>query len=214
MVGLLLQTDGRFVKPGGKMADQRSERGQATRARLVSVATQLFGARGFEGTSIEAVLEEAGVSRGSLYHHFANKESLFEAVFVAVEAAIGEQVVRAADGAGDSVASLRAGSLAWMRLAGDPVVQRVVLIDAPAVLGWERWRAIDEANALGLLKAAMQQAVTENRIPAELADPFAHTLLAMLNELALLIARSNDQAAAQRTAQAAVDEILSRLLGA
>ena len=195
------------------MTDKRAERGQATRERLIAVATELFAARGFDGTSIEAVLHDAGVSRGSLYHHFANKEALFEAVFMAVEASIGTQVVLASAGASDVVAALRAGFLTWMRLAGDPVVQRVVLIDAPAVLGWERWRAIEEANALGVLKAAMQQAAVEGRIPANLADDFAHVLLATVNELALVIARSDDQATAQRNAQEAVDEVLTRLLG-
>ncbi len=193
--------------------DGRAERGRTTRAHLVEVATGLFGDRGFDGTSIDAVLDEAGVSRGSLYHHFANKESLFEAVFIAVEARIAQEVMVAAASAQDSVAGVRAGSLAWMRLAGDPLVQRIVLIDAPAVLGWERWRSIEEENALGLLKAAMQQAADEGRIRPELADAFAHTLLATVNELAFLIARSEDHAAAQRTAQAAVDEILARLLG-
>ena len=193
--------------------DKRTERGLATRDQLIVVATRLFAERGFEGTSIEAVLEEAGVSRGSLYHHFANKEALFEAAFVAVEARIGEEVLRSMPEVGDPIAVLRAGSLAWMRLAGDPVVQRVVLIDAPAVLGWERWRAIEELNALGGVKLAMQAAADEGRIPVELTDAYAHMLLAAVNELAFMIARSEDQAAAQRIAQAAVDLVITRLLG-
>jgi AcrR family transcriptional regulator len=195
--------------------DKRVVRGQATREQLVGVATRLFAERGFDGTSIEAVLDEAGVSRGSLYHHFPSKEALFEAVFLALEDRVGEDLMRAAVGAGgDSMAGLRAGCLEWMRLAGDPVVQRVVLIDAPAVLGWQRWREVEEAHALGLLKAAMQVAANEGRIDAELADAFAHVVLATLNELALLIARSDDRAAAQRSSQAAVDQLLTRLLGA
>jgi AcrR family transcriptional regulator len=193
--------------------DRRVERGQATRQLLVDAATRLFAERGFDGTSIEAVLEQAGVSRGSLYHHFANKEALFQAVFTAVEERIGADVLRAAMGAGDLIAGLRAGCLEWMRLAGDPVVQRVVLIDAPAVLGWARWREIEEANALGLLKVAMQTAADEGRIRPELSDAFAHVLLATVNELALMIARSDDQAAAQRNGQAAVNELFTRLLG-
>jgi AcrR family transcriptional regulator len=193
--------------------DKRAERGQATREQLVEIATRLFAERGFDGTSIEAILEEAGVSRGSLYHHFANKEALFEAAFMAVEARIGEETARASVRAPDVIAGLRAGCLEWMRLAGDPVVQRVVLIDAPAVLGWERWREVEEATALGLIKLAMQTAAVEGRIPAELSDVFAHMLLATVNEFALVIARSDDQSSAQRTAQAAVDELFARLLG-
>ena len=110
--------------------DKRVERGRATRDQLVETATRLFADSGFDGTSIEAVLEAAGVSRGSLYHHFASKEALFEAAFMAVEADIGADVLRVWAGTDDVVAGLRAGCLEWMRLARDPVVQRVVLIDA------------------------------------------------------------------------------------
>jgi AcrR family transcriptional regulator len=180
---------------------------------LVETATRLFAENGYEGTSIEAVLDAASVSRGSLYHHFATKEALFEAAFMAVEERIGVEVVSAWDGTDDAVAALRAGSLEWMRLAGDPVVQRVVLIDAPAVLGWERWREIEEANALGGIKAVMQSAAAHGRIPAELSDAFAHMLLATVNELALMIAKAEDQTSAQRIAQEAVDELFERLLG-
>jgi AcrR family transcriptional regulator len=197
------------------MVDKRAERGQATRDQIVAIASELFASRGFDGTSIDAVLERAGVSRGSLYHHFASKEALFEAALDAVEARIGEETVAVvlAAGVGDSMAGLRAGGLAWLRLAGDPVVQRIVLIDAPAVLGWERWREIEEQNALGTLRLAMQVAADEGRITNDLVDVFAHTLLATLNELALMIVRAPDTAAAQHTAEVALDEILTRLLG-
>jgi AcrR family transcriptional regulator len=195
--------------------NQRAERGQATRTQLVDVATRLFAERGYDGTAIEAVLEAAGVSRGSLYHHFPSKQALFEAAFEAVETSIGEEVAAASiEGVGDVLSGLRAGSMAWMRLAGDPVVKRIVLLDAPAVLGWERWREIEHEHALGGLKLVMQVAADEGRIPPDLVDVFAHTVLAMVNELALLIARAPDQAAAQRTAEEAVDTILNRLLGA
>jgi AcrR family transcriptional regulator len=195
--------------------DKRADRGRATREQIVAVATELFAARGFDGTSIEAVLDHAGVSRGSLYHHFASKEALFEAALDAVEARIGEETnaIVATLGATDSVAILRAGCLAWVRLAGDPVVQRIVLIDAPAVLGWERWREIEEQNALGTIKLVMQVAAAEGRITENLVDTFAHVVLATMNELALLIARATDTKAAQRDAETAVDEILTRLLG-
>jgi hypothetical protein len=92
------------------------------------------------------------------------------------------------------------------------VVQRIVLIDAPAVLGWERWREIEEENALGNLRAAMQAMVDDGRLDAALVDPFAHMLLAAVNELALLVARADDTATAQRQAEVAVDELLTRLL--
>ncbi len=193
--------------------DRRQDRGQATREQLVGEATRLFAERGFEATSVEAVLDAAGVSRGSLYHHFKSKEALFEAVLDAAEVRIGEATLLAAASAGDDpVDVLRAGALAWIRLAGDPVVQRIVLIDAPAVLGWERWREIEEDNALGNLRLAMHAVADDGRIDAALVDPFAHMLLASVNELALMIARADDTATAQRQAETAVDELLTRLL--
>jgi AcrR family transcriptional regulator len=138
---------------------------------VLAVATRLFAERGYEDTSIEAVLREAGISRGSLYHHFASKEALF-----------------------------------------DPVVQRIMLIDAPSVLGWQRWRKLDERHVLGMIRAAVGVAAESGRVPPEMVDMFAHVILGLVNEVALLIARADDPAADSRSGEAAVDEILRRLL--
>ena len=99
----------------------RAEQGRATRQRLVEAATELFARRGFEGTSIESVLETTGVSRGSLYHHFAGKDALFEAVLLAVEGRIGAEIETAAAEAAVSTArgALQVGCLTWVRLAGE-----------------------------------------------------------------------------------------------
>jgi AcrR family transcriptional regulator len=193
-------------------SNKNVERGQATREQIIAVATRLFADRGYEGTSIEAVLQEAGVSRGSLYHHFAGKDALFEAVLKAVEESAGIQVVAATEGATDIVAALQAAAIAWVRLAGDPVVKRILLIDAPAVLGWERWRAMDEANALGSMKTALQEVADAGRLPPDLVDMFAHVLMASLNELALLVARADDPDAVMEAASHAVQALLHRLL--
>src|ERR1700733_1540433 len=95
-------------------------RGEATRSQLIVIATRLFADRGYEDPSIEAVLREAGVSRGSLYPHFASKEALFEAVAEEVETSIGAQTVAAASGSAGPGGAPRAGVLAWVRLGGGP----------------------------------------------------------------------------------------------
>jgi AcrR family transcriptional regulator len=187
-------------------------RGEATRSQLIEVATRLFAAQGYEDTSIDAVLREAGVSRGSLYHHFASKEALFEAVLEDVEAKVGERTLAATAGADGPVAALRAGCLEWIRVAGDPVVQRILLIDAPSVLGWERWRAMGE-RPLGFIKAVLQLVADEGRMRADLVEPLAHVVLAAIDEVALLVARSDDPEAAMRSGSDAIDELLRRLLG-
>ncbi len=186
-------------------------RGEATRGQLIAIARRLFADRGYEDTSIEAVLREAGVSRGSLYHHFASKEALFEAVAEDVETSVGEQTLAAAGGSDGPVAALRAGFLAWIRLAGDPVVRRILLIDAPSVLGWERWRSMEEDHALGLIRAVLEVIAEEGKLRPELVGTLAHVLLASVNEVALLVARSEDREAAMQAGTDAIDELLQRL---
>ncbi|MEV0825686.1 TetR/AcrR family transcriptional regulator [Nonomuraea rubra] len=183
----------------------KAERGAATRERVLTIATRLFAERGYEDTSIETVLQESGLSRGALYHHYAGKEALFEAVLEATEAGVGARIVQAVRGAGSPEAALRIGIRTWIRLAGDPVIKRIVLIDAPAVLGWERWRTLEERYSFGMLKSALE---ATKAVPAAYVDLHAHMLLAAINESALLVARGGDHA----TAEAAVEEFLRRLL--
>ena len=189
------------------------ERGQATRAHLIDVATRLFAAHGYDGTSVKMVLAESGASRGSLYHHFAGKDALFWAVLEEVAARVGRQLAEAERDAPDPVAALRAGLLGWIRLAADPVVQQTVLIDAPAVLGWQRWRELDEQNSLGWIKAALTYAAEAGSIERRHVEVFAHIVLAAVNEVALMIARAGDPVAALSAGESAVAEFLDRLMG-
>jgi AcrR family transcriptional regulator len=187
-------------------------RGLATREHIVAVATRLFADRGYEGTSIELVLQTARISRGALYHHFDGKDALFEAVLEAIEADVGQRTVAAMRGATDAYSALRAGAEAWVRIAADPVVQRVLLIDAPAVLGWHRWRAMDERHALGGIRLALSEISKSGGLPTEFVDMFAHVVLAAMNEIAMVIATADDTEAAVRDGAAAVDDFLQRLL--
>jgi AcrR family transcriptional regulator len=190
------------------------ERGRTTRAQLIDVATGLFAARGYEGTSIEAVLVESGTSRGSLYHHFKSKEALFLAVMEDAGERATQPTVEAMRAAPDSLAALRIACLDWVRLACDPVVRQIMLIDAPAVLGWQRWRELDEHGALGILRGLLADVARDGRIETRHADAFAHIVLGALNELSLMIARAEDRAAALARGESAVQEFLDRLLGA
>jgi AcrR family transcriptional regulator len=193
--------------------NQNVARGAATREHLIEVATKLFAERGYEDTSIETVLQQASVSRGSLYHHFKNKEALFEAVLEAMENNIGLRVMDAASDATDAKEMLRLGALAWVQLAGDPVVQRVLLIDAPSVLGWDRWRALEERHALGLVRGVLAAIADQGDLDPGLVDVFSHVVLAAMNEIALLVARSDQPDEEARLGADAIDEVLSRLLG-
>jgi len=194
-------------------ANRNVERGQATRAHIVDVAMRLFATHGYDGTSIEAVLAESGVSRGSLYHHFAGKDALFLAVLEAVGARLAEQTTLALADARDPVEILRIGSLQWIRQAGDPIVQRIMLIDAPAVLGWQRWRELDEQSTLGFIRSAIAYAADAGSVDQRHVDVFAHIVLAAANEVAMMIALAGDSAAAIEEGESAFDDFLNRMLG-
>jgi len=196
------------------MPDLRLDRGRATRDRLIAAAAELFGRRGYDGTSIEAILDAAGVKRGSLYHHFASKGALFDAVLDRQIAGISDAIADAARAAGpDPVASLRAGCSAWLRMALDPSIQRITLLDAPAVVGWTRWRELDGRHTLGRLRANMFRIANNGGMPTDDVDVLAHMLLAALSEAALLIARADDPKAALAAGQAALETLLDRLTG-
>lgn len=193
--------------------DGRVERGRTTRDSLLTVARRLFGEHGYDGASIGAVLEATGVARGALYHHFASKEALFDAVLEREIARISVVVAKAARSADGPVASMRAGCGAWLQVVLDPDVQRIVLLDPPAVLGWTRWRELDEQYMLRGLRASIGQVVRAGRVDADQADVLAHMVLAAASEAALLIARADDAEAALASGQKALDTLLTRLFG-
>jgi AcrR family transcriptional regulator len=191
---------------------KRAAQGRATRGQLIEVATRLFAEHGYEGTSIEAVLSAAGVSRGALYHHFAGKEALFEAVVSAVSEQVTVKLTETVQGCADPLDAMRTAALAWIDLAADSVIQRVVLVDAPSVLGWDRWRAMDDGRTLGAMRVMLQAISDSGRLPAELVGPFSHMILAALDEIVLVIARAPDSEAAAAEGRTAVQALLDRLL--
>jgi AcrR family transcriptional regulator len=191
---------------------KRAAQGRATRGQLIEVATSLFADHGYEGTSIEAVLTAAGVSRGALYHHFAGKEALFTAVLEVLSDRITAQITEVISGCADPVDAVRAAALGWIDLAGDPVIQRIMLVDAPSVLGWEEWRAMDEGRTVGAMRDMLQAVSDTGRLPGELVVPFAHMILAALDEAAMVVARAPDSRVAVAEERQAVEEFLARLL--
>ena len=192
--------------------NRRIAQGQATRRQLLEVATRLFAAQGFDDTSIEQVLTEAGVSRGSLYHHFDGKDRLFEAVVEHVEQGVVEQLMVAVSRHRDPVKVLRAGCAAWIASVENRAVRQIILTDAPAVLGWQRWREIDERYGFGLLKHGLEAVAEAGRLAVADVDVVAHVLLGALNEAAMLVARAESPTKARRQATAAVDRLIDGFL--
>jgi len=189
------------------------EKGASTRANIIAAARGLFARHGYDGTSTEAVLEEAKVSRGALYHHFENKEALFAAVLEAVEVDITAATARARANVTDPAAALCLAFDSFLDMASEAEVRQIVLTDAHSVVGWQKWREIEERHGLGRLKQALRMIAASGRLREDMIDVFAHMLLASLIEVAFLVARSPDPAAAASTGRKAMRELLERLLG-
>jgi AcrR family transcriptional regulator len=175
----------------------QAERTEATRGALIAAGRELFAVRGYDGVGAEEIVRAAGLTRGALYHHFpGGKAGLLEAIYERLEAESTERVAHVVlDSKMDSpLAAMKAGVAAFLDDCAEPGFQQIVLHDAPAVLGWERWREIAAANGLGLIEASLIAAIEAGEIRPLPVKPTAHLLLGALDEAAMLLARSSDPA--------------------
>ena len=161
----------------------------------------------------ETIVRAAGVTRGALYHQFADKTELFEAVYEAIEEdlarRLGERI--AAAGATDPIEVMTLGADAWLEACGEQEVQQIVLLDGPAVLGWQRWREIGMRYGLGLIEGLLTHAIEVGRIPPQPVPALAHVLVGALDEAGLYIARAEDQAAASKEIRTVIARLVAGL---
>jgi AcrR family transcriptional regulator len=195
-------------KTSRRTQEERSER---TRAALTSAARRLFADRGYAGVGTEEIVRAAGVTRGALYHHFSGKPDLLEAVYEQIEGEITQKIATGALAGSDPLEALHAGSEMFLDVCLEPEVQRIVLLDAPAVLGWERWREIAADHGLGLIEAALGAAMEAGQIARQPLRPLAHVLMGALDEAAMLVARADDTEAARAEVGATLASLLEGL---
>ena len=202
-----------MTRGGGIVARTKHDlRSEATRRQLVTAARALFGARGYAGVGTEEIVRAAGVTRGALYHQFRDKADLFAAVAEEVEAEIADRIAAGAAGAAaDPLAGLRTGARLFLDACAEPDVERIILLDAPAVLGWEAWRDLAGRYGLGLVQFALQSAMDTGAIVPQPVVPLAHVLVGALDECALYIARTEDPAQAREQCAAIFDRILDSI---
>jgi AcrR family transcriptional regulator len=205
--------DAREPAAAGARRTKHAERSEATRAALIAAARPLFAERGFAGVGTEEIVRAAGVTRGALYHQFADKRELFAAVFEQVESEVTMRTARAAvaSDAGDPLAVLRVGAVAWLDACSEPEVQRIVLLDGPAVLGWDAWRQIGMRYGLGLVENELREAIEAGVLEPQPTGALAHVLMGAIDEAALYVATAEDQAAARAEAGAVLDRLLAML---
>jgi len=184
-------------------------RGESTKAALIAAARELFVTKGYFATGTEEIVAKANVgTRGALYHHFADKEDLFRAVFDHVQADLAAASI--VNERGDSLDLLTAALQQFLNASADNEdVQQILLIDGPAVLGWDQWRSLEAEYGLGVITTMLHAAVAQKVIARQPTAPLAHMLLAAVDEAALYIANAPDRRQAHRQAR----QSLMRLLG-
>ncbi len=215
-----------FGRPGEGMKNQRmpsqtsatprvrrtqADRSATTREALVAAARRLFAAQGFADVPTDAIVAAAGVTRGALYHQFADKTALFDAVMEVVEADIARRLADAVAAAGvsDPVEALRHAVRTWLDICVEPEIHRIALVDGPSVLGWSRWREVCQRHVFGLVQALLAHGIELGRIRAQPARPLAHVLMGAGDEAALYVAESADHERARAEMIAVLDQLIA-----
>lgn len=191
----------------------QAERSAATREALVAAARPLFGARGYADVGVEEIVRAAGITRGALYHHFVDKTDLFAAVFESVETGVTARIVAGLGRAdqSDLIAVMRQGAKIFLDACAEPETHRIMLLDAPAVLGFERWREISNRHNTGLVHDLLNRAIESGQIPEQPVPLLAHTLLGALREAALYLGQAPNRRKARRDAGAIIDRLITGL---
>ncbi|MGP3955649.1 TetR/AcrR family transcriptional regulator [Nonomuraea sp. 3N208] len=194
------------MKTRGVRAQQREQ----TRQALLRESRRLFAARGYGAVSLSEIVAEAGVTKGALYHLFDSKTQLFRAVLEQVQQEVAQTVAQTADVHDDLWTCLTAGCQAFLTASTAPGIQRIMLIDGPAVLGWNEWRAMDEAASARHLADVLTVLIKQGTIAPQPVAPLTHLLSGAMNEAALWLAESDDPADLPAT-QAALAQLLDAL---
>jgi AcrR family transcriptional regulator len=188
----------------------QAERLANTRAALLKAAKTVFSEQGYEAASTEEIVRRAKVTRGALYHHFEDKRALFDAVASEVARDIAARIDKVTP-MDEPLQALIVGTGAFLDACLDPAVRRIYLIDAPAVLGWHRWREIDAPHGVRSLREGVTAMLAQRSDDALAVEPTTFLLAGAFNEAALWIAEAKDEKAARRAMDRALAALIERL---
>jgi AcrR family transcriptional regulator len=189
----------------------QAERRANTRKAILAAAEGLFGEHGFAATTVDDIAIAAKVAKGAVYHHFATKEDVFEAVFQATSEALVHRVMAASAEAKDALDGMVVGSRAYFTACAEARTGRIILQDGPAVLGWERWREIDARHFGRMIPMALDAAMTQGLIAKQPIEPLARLLLGAVTEAAVASAAAADPARTGMDHVRALEAVLTGL---
>src|SRR3954453_11205610 len=181
----------------GRTQEQRST---ATRQALFAAARRLWGERGYADVGTPEIAAAAGVTRGAMYHQYADKAALFLDVVEVVEQDVMTRMAAqvATSGPAGPAAAIRAAVDAWLEISADPEVRQLVLLDAPSVLGWAGFRDVAQRYSLGMTEQLLKEAIKAGQLARQPVRALAHVLIGALDEAAMAIATAEDPKKARR----------------
>jgi AcrR family transcriptional regulator len=190
------------------MKSRRLDYSESTRSALVDSAVVLFTKRGYAGTSLDEIAKRARVTKGALYHHFSGKQALFEAAFDAVETRFLERLHKILSGPESPWDRAIKGIREFIKNCLDPSYQRIVIHEAPVVMGWERWREAEDQFSFGLIRRNLQALVDAGEVDEVPVEITARLLFGALSSAATVIAGSSDP----KKVGAEVESVIVQLL--
>jgi AcrR family transcriptional regulator len=187
---------------------RRQEYTEATRRALLDCGRRTFAEQGFQAAGIEAISRAARVTRGAFYHHFADKTALFDAVVVEMQAEAAERIAAVAKRETRVWDRLAAGMNAFLDVSLEAAYGRIVVLEAPAVLGEARYREVEEAYPLALLRATLRSLERRGELRCDNVDLLGHMVDAMLCELAVTLPRAPDAKRLRQQGLEMIDALL------
>ncbi len=185
--------------------------GLATAENLLSIARTFFAERGYADTKTEDIISEAQVTKGALYHHFPSKKHLFEAVYIALEEEVAQKIMVASTKPSDPWQRILSGCYAYLETCHDPTFRRIMRVDAPSVLGMNRWAEIDRSYGVERLLPAMRELVKQGVVKTQVIEAFTWQLTGAMNEATFWIAQHKNPNAALKQSKTALRTLLESI---
>jgi AcrR family transcriptional regulator len=196
------------------MPRTQAERSAATQRALIAAARRLWGERGYAEVGTPEIAEAAGVTRGAMYHQYADKAALFRVVLEALDREIIERLQASVAAARPKTPgeTMHAMADAWLDIAGEPEVRQLMLIDAPSVIGWWEYREMSQRNSIEAAELLLQAAIDAGQLRPQPLRPLALVLLGALDEAAMYLAGAQDAERARQEVSRVVHDLIDGLL--
>jgi AcrR family transcriptional regulator len=196
------------------MSPTQSERSAATQEALRTAARRLWGARGYADVGTPEIAQAAGVTRGAMYHQYADKAALFRAVVEAVEMDVIQRLAAAVGAAQPKTPAeaLHVAADAWLDIASEPEIRQLVLLDAPSILGWAGFRDVSLRYGLGMTQQLLSAAIEAGQLKPQPVRPLATVMIGALDEAAMCVANAEDPDQEQSEVRAVIHDLIDGML--